>query len=200
MRRMTASVRRIAASIAIPAAIGLLATLACAFLPPLFIERGNGARITTIHRGVHGWWNSRDAVFGMWWSNLQLMDETLSSPIVDGELPAWAEPPPPPYPEGPIYRVATLALGFPQPILSLRWTVSTTKQNFPMPAALDDQDTSIVYAAEDFLQRNRAGGPGERRILWGGVLVDTACFAACAWAMIARARRVTRRAASAAAP
>lgn len=200
MRRMTVSARKVASLTAIAIAVGILATLACAFLPVLLVERGHGARITTVHRGSHGWWNARDEVFGMQWSNLQLMDETLSSPLDDGELPAWAEPPPPPYPEGPILRVGTLALGWPKPVLRLRWTVATLKQNFPMPAEIDDQDTSIVYAAEDFMQRNRGGGPQERTVLWSGALFNTAMFACVAAALLRIGLRFTRRAAQAAAP
>ncbi|MFZ9880349.1 MAG: hypothetical protein ACO3QC_02980 [Phycisphaerales bacterium] len=197
---MTVSARKVASLTAIAIAVGILATLACAFLPVLLVERGHGARITTVHRGSHGWWNARDEVFGMQWSNLQLMDETLSSPLDDGELPAWAEPPPPPYPEGPILRVGTLALGWPKPVLRLRWTVATLKQNFPMPAEIDDQDTSIVYAAEDFMQRNRGGGPQERTVLWSGALFNTAMFACVAAALLRIGLRFTRRAAQAEAP
>lgn len=200
MRRMTVSARKVASLTAIAIAVGILATLACAFLPVLLVERGHGARITTVHRGSHGWWNARDEVFGMQWSNLQLMDETLSSPLDDGELPAWAEPPPPPYPEGPILRVGTLALGWPKPVLRLRWTVATLKQNFPIPAEIDDQDTSIVYAAEDFMQRNRGGGPQERTVLWSGALFNTAMFACVAAALLRIGLRFTRRAAQAEAP
>lgn len=200
MRHMTVSARKIASLTAIAIAVGILATLACAFLPVLLVERGNGARITTVHRGSHGWWNARDEVFGMQWSNLQLMDETLSSPLDDGELPAWAEPPPPPYPEGPILRVGTLALGWPKPVLRLRWTVATLKQNFPIPAEIDDQDTSIVYAAEDFMQRNRGGGPQERTVLWSGALFNMSMFACVAAALLRIGIRFTRRAAPAAAP
>lgn len=200
MRHMTVSARKIASLTAIAIAVGILATLACAFLPVLLVERGNGARITTVHRGSHGWWNARDEVFGMQWSNLQLMDETLSSPLDDGELPAWAEPPPPPYPEGPILRVGTLALGWPKPVLRLRWTVATLKQNFPIPAEIDDQDTSIVYAAEDFMQRNRGGGPQERTVLWSGALFNMSMFACVAAALLRIGLRFTRRAAPAAAP
>lgn len=200
MRHMTVSARKVASLTAIAIAVGILATLACAFLPVLLVERGNGARITTVHRGSHGWWNARDEVFGMQWSNLQLMDETLSSPLDDGELPAWAEPPPPPYPEGPILRVGTLALGWPKPVLRLRWTVATLKQNFPIPAEIDDQDTSIVYAAEDFMQRNRGGGPQERTVLWSGALFNMSMFACVAAALLRIGIRFTRRAAPAAAP
>jgi len=200
MRHMTVSARKVASLTAIAIAVGILATLACAFLPVLLVERGNGARITTVHRGSHGWWNARDEVFGMQWSNLQLMDETLSSPLDDGELPAWAEPPPPPYPEGPILRVGTLALGWPKPVLRLRWTVATLKQNFPIPAEIDDQDTSIVYAAEDFMQRNRGGGPQERTVLWSGALFNMSMFACVAAALLRIGLRFTRRAAPAAAP
>lgn len=196
---MTVSARTVATLTAISVAAGVVVTLACAFLPLMLVERGNGARIATIHRGVHGWWNARDEVFGMRWSNLQLMDETLSTPLDDGELPGWAEPPAPPYPEGPILRVGTLALGWPKPILRLRWTVATTKQNFPMPAEVDDQDTSIVYAAEDFMQRNRAGGPQERTVLWSGALFNTAMFAIATGALIRLGLGFTRRAAPAAA-
>jgi hypothetical protein len=55
--------------------------------------------------------------------------------------------------------------------------VDTPKQAFPMPAELDDQDTSLSNAAEAFLGM-RPGGPYERTILWGGALWDTVFFGA----------------------
>lgn len=190
--------------IAVALAIGLVAAAVSTFMPIYLVERGNGARIETIHRGVHGWWHARDQVFGLRWSNLMLIDPPLSSPVWDGELFGWEEPPPPPYPQAQFIRIGTLAAGWPLPAVSMRWTVTTTTRSFPVPAELDDGDTSIVYAAESALTGNRGGGPDEVRVLWLGAVFNVIFYAAVVVGPIALARRFvrgdfTRRAASAAA-
>jgi hypothetical protein len=153
-----------------------LVTTGLTVIPPWWHERGSGAQITQIFRGHHGWWSARDEVFAMRWSNLQLMQETLGSPIDAGELPAWAEPPPPPYPESDFYRVATLAVGWPFPTRTFRWVAPSHEHNFPIAAELDDADTSIVYAAEDARTHVRAGGPTQSAWLWSGIGFDVAFF------------------------
>ncbi|MEY3142587.1 MAG: hypothetical protein RLY21_1080 [Planctomycetota bacterium] len=185
----------------LPLLVGAAATAAMAYLPIYLVDRGQGARITTIYRGTESWFNARDEAFGLHWSNLQLVDQPLSSPITEGELPAWAEPPPPPHPEGPLVRIGTLASGWPFPVVRARWSIATLDRNFPVGAELDDQDTSIYYAAEDFVKGNRAGGPDEVTILWGGALANFAIFALAVSVLIdLRIRIVTRRATAAAAP
>lgn len=180
------------------AVVGAAATGAMTYLPIYLVDRGQGARITTIYRGTDGWYNARDEVFGLRWSNLQLIDQPLTSPIDEGELPAWAEPPPPPHPEGPLLRVGTLASGWPFPVIRARWSIATLDRNFPVGAELDDQDTSIYYAAEDFMKGNRAGGPDEVTVLWGGALANFAIYATAAWVLLGlRARVVIRREAAA---
>ena len=187
--------RAVVASIA-----GAVATVAMTYLPIHQVNRGQGARQATIFRGEHVWANARDEVFGVRWSNLRLLDERLLSPVRDGELPAWAEPPHGPYPDGVMYRVGTLAAGWPFPSLQARWIVTDRERKFPVPADLDDQDTSIYYAADDFVNGNRGGGPTEVGILWKGALADFAIYAAAAWLLLGvRARLVSRREGAAAA-
>ena len=173
---------------------GAAATGAMTYLPIYLVDRGEGAKITTIYRGTDGWYNARDKTFGVAWSNLQLIDQPLTSPLTEGELPAWAEPPAPPHPEGPLLRIGTLASGWPLPAIRARWTITSLDRNFPVPAELDDQDTSIYYAAEDFTKGNRGGGPDEVAILWSGALANFAIYAAAAWVLLGvRARLVIRR-------
>jgi hypothetical protein len=187
--------RAVVASIA-----GAVATVAMTYLPIHQVNRGQGARQATIFRGEHVWASARDEVFGVRWSNLWLHDERLLSPVSDGELPSWAEPPPGPYPDGVMYRVGTLASGWPFPSLRARWIVTDVSRNFPVRADVDDQDTSIFYAADDFVNGNRGGGPTEVGILWKGALADFAIYAAAAWLLLGvRARLVIRREGAAAA-
>jgi hypothetical protein len=197
MRAMkTKLLRAIAAVVA-----GTAATAAMTYLPIYLVDRGEGAQITTIYRGTDGWYNARDKTFGVAWSNLQLIDQPLTSPITEGELPSWAEPPPPPHPQGPLLRIGTLASGWPFPALRARWTITSLDRNFPVPAELDDQDTSIYYAAEDFMKGNRGGGPDEVAVIWSGAVANAAIYAAAAWVLIGvRARLVIRREAAAPAP
>lgn len=182
----------------VAAAVGAAATGAMTYLPIYLVDRGQGAQIRTIYRGTESWFNARDQAFGLWWSNLQLVDQPLTSPITEGELPAWAEPPPPPHPEGPLLRIGTLASGWPFPVIRARWSIATLDRNFPVGAELDDQDTSIYYAAEDFMKGNRAGGPDEVTVLWGGALANFAIYTAAVWILLGvRARLVIRREAAA---
>ena len=105
--RWSASPRRLAIALV----IGAVATAATTRLPLHLVDRGHGGQIRTVHRGVHAWWHARDHAWGLRWSNLQLIDPPLSTPVWEGELHGWEEPPAPPYPAAQIYRVGTLASG-----------------------------------------------------------------------------------------
>jgi hypothetical protein len=158
-------------------AVGACATIVSVFAPIATVERGRGAVCWTIHRGHHLWHVAADEVAGLRWWNLQLSEQPLRNAFHDGEIAPWAEPPLDPPAPVHLVRIAQLGAGWPEPALRIRWTVDTPKQAFPMPAEIDDQDTSIVYAAEAFLGM-RPGGPFERTILWRGAIVDTVFFGA----------------------
>jgi len=163
------------------AAFGAAGTALGTLAPLLLVDRGAGARLGTICRGTSVWFHARDEAPGLRWSNLQRQPTSLASPLVDGVLPSWAEPPPPPYPTTDFLRIGTLAIGWPLPTLVLRWTVTDPKQLFPVAAQLDDQDTSVAYAASEWW------------IHWPGVLANLVIFSA-AWAvpielLLALARR-----------
>lgn len=164
--------------------IGLLTTVAMTVVPLLRADRGHGAQITQIYRGEWGWYRATDHAFGLDWSNLGLMQTTLTSPLFDGDIPAWAEPPQPPYPKVPYFRVGTLAAGWPLRTVAFRWMVSDPKQRFPIAAEVDDQDTSLGFAAENVLEGSRGGFPHERRILWQGIAVNAAIYAGSAFVTI----------------
>ena len=158
-------------------AVGAAATVVSVFAPLASVERGRGAVGWTIHRGHHLWHVATDEILGLRWWNLQLSEQPLRNAFHDGEIAPWAEPPVDPPAPVHLLRIAQLGAGWPEPALRIRWTVDTEKQAFPMPAEIDDQDTSIVYAAEAFLGM-RPGGPNERTILWRGAIIDTVFFAA----------------------
>ena len=162
------------------AAFAVAATAVGTLAPLLLVDRGAGARVGTICRGTSLWFHAQDEAPGLRWSNLQRQPTSLASPLVDGALPSWAEPPPPPYPATDFLRIGTLAAGWPLPTLVLRWTVTDPKKLFPVAAQLDDQDTSIAYAAETALSGNRGRVTGWW-IHWPGVLANLAILAA-AWA------------------
>lgn len=170
--------------------LGAIATLLLTFLPMTLVDRGHGAQIRQVYRGEFGWFHARDHAFGLEWSNLQLMQTTLSTPLFDGELPGWAEPPAPPYPKVEWFRVGTLATGWPLRTIAYRWTVSSMTRLFPMAAELDDQDTSIVYAAESVLTGSRGGGPDERQVLWVGVGANVVIFTVVLLGLLTLAGRV----------
>lgn len=179
---------------------GALAATAMTFVPLFLVDRGHGGKISAVFRGTDGWHVARDEAFGLAWVNLQLMDTPLLSPIEDGELPHWAEPPKGPHPPAPLYRIGTLVSGWPLPSMCMRWSATTLDRNFPMPAQLDDQDTTIGSAAEDFLMKNRSGGPDKVTVLWRGALANTAIFAVPVFALLVlRGHAATRREAAAAA-
>ncbi len=162
--------------------IGVLATVVMTIYPLMAVDRGNKAKITSIYRGEYGWFNARDFAFGLEWSGLSLMTTTLSTPLYDGELPSWSEPPPPPYPKEAQFRLGALASGWPCRTIAFRWTewneASRPKKSFPAIAEYDDQDTSISYAAEDVLAKTRSGGPHETTVLLGGVIANVVIYAA----------------------
>lgn len=164
--------------------IGLLTTVVMTIVPLFRADRGHGAQITQIYRGEWGWYRATDHAFGLDWSNLGLMQTTLTSPLFDGDLPAWAEPPAPPYPKVPYFRVGTLAAGWPLRTVVFRWIVSDPKQRFPIAAEVDDQDTSLGFAAENVLEGSRGGFPHERRVLWQGITLNTVVYAGCAFLAI----------------
>ncbi len=168
-------------------AVGACATVASVFAPIAAVERGRGAVCWTIHRGHHLWHVAADQVTGLRWWNLQLSEQPLLNEVHEGEIAPWAEPPLDPPAPVHLLRIAQLGAGWPEPALRIRWTVDTPRQSFPMPAEIDDQDTSIVYAAEAFLGM-RPGGPFERTILWRGAVVDTVFFGALALVGLGGAR------------
>lgn len=173
---------------------GVIATALMTYLPLQKVDRGRGAQIRQIYRGEYAWVNARDEAFGLAWSNLQLSPTRMTTPLTDGDLPRWAEPPPPPYPDVQFLRIGTLASGWPLPTVAFRWTVTTTKRNFPIHAELDDGNTSISHAAESVLTGGRGGAPEERRIVWVGALANVAMYAAAAFVVLTVVARVKRRA------
>lgn len=179
--------------IAIALAVGLAATVGTTLVPLWWHERGHEAVRTSIYRGDTGWVYASDGVFAVRWANLQLLPERLLTPLDAGDLPAWAEPPPPPYPDTDLFRVATLAAGWPRPVLCARWVASDYTHAFPVPAEVDEGDTSLVYAAEDLLRGNRAGGPTELGVLWPGLAIDVLFFAAVWTGPVRLAIRVVRQ-------
>ena len=200
MRRMlrldwSVSLPRLAAGLV----FGIVAMAAMTYLPMHLVHRGKGATVRTVYRGSNAWWHARDAVFGVRWSNLMLIDPPLSTPVWEGEMHGWEEPPPPPYPVAQFVRIGTLAVGWPLPTVAMRWTVTSTNQSFPVPAELDDADTSLPYAVESAMAGTRGGKPQERRLLWAGILFNVVFYGAVLVGPLALARRFTRRAASAAA-
>lgn len=181
----TARVVRISGALA----VGAVATVISVFAPIATVERGRGAVCWTIHRGHHLWFVAADQVPGLRWWNLQLSEQPLLNEFHDGEVAPWAEPPTDPPTPVHLLRIAQLGAGWPEPALRIRWTVDTPTQAFPMPAEIDDQDTSIVYAAEAFLGM-RPGGPNERTILWRGALIDTVFFGALSLVALGVVRQV----------
>jgi hypothetical protein len=177
--------------------LGVVAMAGMTYLPMHLVHRGKGASVRQVRRGVHEWWHARDAVFGVRWSNLMLNDQPLSIPMWDGEMHGWEEPPPPPYPVAQFVRIGTLAVGWPLPTVAMRWTVTSTNQSFPVPAELDDADTSLPYAVESATTGRRGGKPQEIRLLWMGIAFNTVFYGAVLVGPLALARRLARRTAPA---
>jgi len=184
----SASPRRLAIALV----VGVVATAVTARLPMHLVDRGRGGEIRAVHRGLHAWWHARDHAWGLRWSNLQLIDPPLSSPVWDGEMHGWEEPPPPPYPEAQVYRVGTLASGWPLPVLRMRWSETDLRRPFPVPAELDDGDVSIWNATDSALHGSRGGPPKERIVLWTGAVFNTVFYAGVLVGPVALARRALR--------
>ncbi|MFM1868139.1 MAG: hypothetical protein RL591_1547 [Planctomycetota bacterium] len=198
MRAMSTPLPRATTSLGLHSAaavvFGVIATALMTYVPLQQVDRGRGAQIRQIYRGEYAWVNARDEAFGLAWSNLQLSPTRMTTPLTDGDLPSWAEPPPPPYPDVQFLRIGTLASGWPFPTVAFRWTVTTTKRNFPIHAELDDGNTSISHAAESVLTGGRGGAPEERRVLWVGALANVATFATAAFLLLTLVARMKGRA------
>lgn len=197
MRAMSTPAPHATHSLALHAAVavvfGIMATALMTYIPLQRVDRGEGGKIRQIYRGEYAWVNAQDTAFGLAWSNLQLTPTRMTTALVDGELPKWAEPPPPPYPDVQFLRIGTLAVGWPLPTIAFRWTVTTTKRNFPIHAELDDGNTSISHAAESVLTGGRGGAPEERRMLWVGALGNIAIFATVVFAILRLLSRGKKR-------
>ena len=109
------------------------------------------------------------------WVNLESDERLVNAVPDDGIVPAWAEPAP--RTDERLTRTATVAVGWPLPMVACRWTTARNDVNFPPPATNDDSG----WAPKDALRRLWEGDPaGLRTVLLAGAAVDAA-VAAAAW-------------------
>lgn len=125
------------------------------------------------------------------WVNLESDERLVNALPDDGSVPAWAEPAP--RLDERLTRTATVAVGWPLPMVACRWTTVRNDVNFPPPATNDDSG----WAPKDAVRRLWEGDPaGERTVVAAGAAVDGA-VATAAWlgpcAVGAALRRRLRR-------
>jgi len=189
--------RRLALA-AISLACGLGAALVFARTLLLGVERGDEPLSGWIYaRDGWLWEGATDASLGLRWVNLERRwvrgnDPDLAIP----SMPWWSEPPTGlPEPRSASWRVATLAVGWPWPLLTRQWRVDDGG-GFPPHPVLDDDGLTLEIAARRFLEPHPSAA---WRVLWGGLIADAIAlavpFAGLLWV---GSRRLTRRAASAA--
>ena len=177
---------RTAALAAISLACGLAAATVFARTLLLGVERGDQPLSGWLYaRDGWLWEGATDASLGLRWVNLELRS-----------MPSWSEPPADlPAPRSASWRVATLAVGWPWPLLARQWRVDDDG-GFPPRPPLDDDGLTLEIAARRFLEPHPSAAFS---ILWGGLIGNSIAFAVpFAGLLWVGSRRLTRRAASAA--
>ena len=144
------------------------------------------------------WEGATDSTFGLRWVNLERRWSRSNDPNLSLKtMPAWSAPPADlPPPRSASWRVATLAVGWPWPFLARQWRVDDGG-GFPPHPVLDDDGLTLEVAARRFLEPHPSA---VWRVLWGGLIADAIAFAVPFGGLLwVGSRRLTRRAASAAA-
>lgn len=122
------------------------------------------------------------------WVNLESGERLVNVLPDDGHVPTWAEPAP--RADERLTRTAAVAVGWPLPAVTCRWTTVRNDANFPPPATNDDSG----WAPKDAVRRLWEGDPtGERAIRTMGAAVDAAVASAAWFALIGAGRAVRRR-------
>jgi hypothetical protein len=190
---------RTAALAAISLACGLLAATIFARTLLLGVERGDEPLSGWLYaRDGWLWEGATDASLGLQWVNLERRWARGNDPNLElRSMPPWSEPPRDlPAPRSASWRVATLAVGWPLPMLVRQWRVDDDG-GFPPRPPLDDDGLTLERAARRFLEPHPSAAFS---ILWGGLIVNSIAFAVpFAGLLWVGSRRLTRRAASAAA-
>ncbi len=101
------------------------------------------------------------------WVNLESDERLVNARPDDGKVPAWAEPAP--RTDERLTRTAAVAVGWPMPMVTCRWTAVRNDVNFPPPATNDDSG----WAPKDAVHRLRQGDPaGTVAVNKAGAAVD----------------------------
>lgn len=189
---------RTAGLLVISLACGLVAAVVFSRTLLLGVERGDEPLSGWLYaRDGWLWEGATDASMGLRWVNLERRWSRSNDPNLDlRTMPDWSEPPRDlPTPRSASWRVASLAVGWPWPMLARQWRIDDDA-GFPPHPSLDDDGLTIEVAARRFL------GPHPSAtwtILWPGLLGDAVAFSVpFAGLLWVGSRRLTRRAGSAA--
>lgn len=184
---------------AISLACGLVAAAVFARTLLLGVERGDEPLSGWLYaRDGWLWEGATDASLGLRWVNLERRWSRSNDPNLElRTMPWWSEPPVDlPLPRSASWRIATLAVGWPLPFFARQWRIDDDG-GFPPHPQLDDDGLTIEIAARRFLEPHPTA---TWKVLWGGLIADAIAFAVpFAGLLWVGSRRLTRRAASAAA-
>lgn len=127
-----------------------------------------------VRNGTEAWMVRTHDAFGLRWVNCERAATPLVSPVPTLiDIPSWAVPPEGLFAPDSSARVATLAVGWPRPIMTRQWATDVTSNIFPLQVEIDDGNDSLRRAASRFTEED----PGvPRNILWRGVLINTGIF------------------------
>ena len=160
--------------------LGAATTFGVAFAALVWADRATTSMSSVIVRnGTEAWLVRQHWAFGLQWVNCErvtpaLVNETPA--MID--IPQWAIPPERAWPLEGNPRAATLAVGWPAPIMARQWTTSSLNQIFPLQFDLDDGHDSLRRAAARF----RESDPTVPiTLLPRGLIVNFGLFA-LAWA------------------
>lgn len=161
--------------------LGAATTVGVAVMALASADRAERSGSSVIVRdGTEAWLVRTHDAFGLAWVNCERAVTPLVNPVPTVfDVPAWAEPPTGYFAPDANARVATLAIGWPLPIVTRQWRTDVASQIFPLQVEIDDGNDSLRRAASRFVEDD----PGvPRRVLWRGVIVDVGIFS-LAWAV-----------------
>lgn len=160
--------------------------------PPRILE----SRQVFLVRGTAAWHGNERRSPLLRWVNMETVGPLVNSGGADsGDVPAWAEPAPPP--DARLVRHAALGVGWPLPAIAGSWNADRSDVNFPPPVEAETSGDTPKEAARRLVgsimhERAPAGGHGTIALIPSGIALDSLALALPWGAAIAAVRRIRR--------
>ena len=178
------SVARVAASLA----LGVATAAATVPLARMTMTAVRGCADVLLVRERTVWQGSERRSAMIRWINVETVGPLVTESPRTGEVPAWAEPAPPP--DARLVRAAAVAVGWPFPVVAAAWRADRGDEGFPPPSEYDTSGNSPKEAVRRLLD----GDPkATRALLLPEALADSLFFAAAWYGAIAAVAGIVRR-------